>query len=514
MRFSGRYIILVILLGSFRQAAGQSILDKYIPLPAQELSIEQYLYHIESVANLYLTYSSDIVENRRIAIASDSIQLRELLDTLFTGNKVNYILRGDMLVLSPQSEVLKQKSLIRISGVIANSKNDKPIPYASIFIPGQSSGTIANSEGVFELILPQETDLDSLVITSIGYDQEILTSTNFLTGPVEIKLDPQVTLIREVVVHPEDPLKLIHGILEQKRKNYSDQPALYKAFFREASKQNENYISLSEAIIDIYKTSYQTDENDLIKLMKGRRGSNISESEMVNLVVEGGLYNHLQLDIVKYMVSFIDPEYFSNYEYSLQKVIVFNDRPTYVVGFRFLDNIDMLGFDGKLFIDKNTLALVRSEFRLSEASLNEAAAVLVRKVPPEFRIKPRYGRYEVEYRFYDDIWNLSYVRSEIALKMKKKKEHRKDGFLCQFITSSEFVITGKATERFEKIRYRDASKPRDILYEQITDTDLEFWGSETIITPEEPLMETIRKLKLENIAIEDPLVITGSESKE
>jgi hypothetical protein len=508
MRFRHAYITFFLLLLSIPKVDAQNILDKYIPLPAQELTVEQYLYHIETVAHLYLTYSSDIIENRRIAIFSDSIKIRELLDTLFTKEKVSYIVRGDMLILSPQSEILRQKSLIKISGVIANRKNDKPIPYASIFIPGKSSGTMANSEGTFELILPANSKVDSIIVSSVGYDQEIITSDHFLTGPVEVKLDPQTTLLREVIVRPEDPMKLINDMLERKGENYSKKPAMYKAFFREASKQNDNYISLSEAVIDIYKTSYLTEENDLVRLVKGRRGSNIHESELVNLVVEGGLYNNLQLDIMKYGVSFLDPEYFSNYAYNLQKVITFNDRLTYVISFNFRANIQLPGFDGKLYLDKSSLALVRTEFHLSESSLGQAYSMLVKKVPPAFRIKPKYGNYEVEYRFYDGIWNLSHAHSEIGLKMRKKREHKNNGFVCQFVTSSEFVITGKTSEGFEKIKYRDASKPNDILYQQITDTDPDFWGNETIISPEEPLVETIKKLKIESMTDESKLVTT------
>lgn len=513
MRVRALLICIILTYYSFSTVYGQDLLKQYIQLPPQELSVEQYLFHIEEQTKLNLAYSSAIVENKKIAFSSDSIQLRVLLDTLFTKYPVKYIFQGDMLLLSPQSEILKQKSLLKISGVIANSKNNKPIPYANVFLPGQSNGTIANSEGAFELVLPANADIDSLVISSIGYDQETITASNFLLGPVEIKLDPQVLLIREVVVHPENPMELIHGLLENKHENYSNKPAMFSAFFREASRQNEAYISLSEAIIDIYKTSYDTEENDLIRLIKGRRGSNIQEAELVNLVVEGGLFNNLQLDLMKYGVSFLDPEYFNSYEYSILKMISYNDRPTYVIGFRFKANIEYPGFDGKLYLDKNSLALVRAEFHLSEESLNLAYSLLVKKVPPAYRIRPRYGNYQVEYRFYDGNWNLSYARSEVALKMRKKRQANKDGFLCQFVTSSEFVITGKATEGFEKIKYRDASKPSDILYEQISETDLEFWGNETVILPDEPLNETIKKLRIENMTDEGKMVITNPESQ-
>lgn len=70
------------------------------------------------------------------------------------------------------------------------------------------------------------------------------------------------------------------------------------------------------------------------------------------------------------------------------------------------------------------------------------------------------------------------------------------GYSCRFLATSEFIVTGKAEGEFTRIKYRDASKPGDVLYEQVADTDPEFWGNETTILPEEPLMNTFKKLRI------------------
>jgi hypothetical protein len=103
----------------------------------------------------------------------------------------------------------------------------------------------------------------------------------------------------------------------------------------------------------------------------------------------------------------------------------------------------------------------------------------------------------VDYRFYDEKWHLMHARSEISVKVKKERGQQNKGFTCGFVTTSEFVVTGAESENFDKIKYREASKPNDILYQQITGTDLEFWGNENIILPDEPLQKTIDKLMLD-----------------
>lgn len=445
----------------------------------------------------HLAYSSAIVDDKRIALYPDSLRLTELFDTLFASHSIQYILKENLIILSPQSDALLGSNLIKITGIINNNKTNKAIPFAAIHVPGSSTGTISNYEGGFELNLPADSIADTLMISCIGYKTNIILSENFLMGPVIIKLSPTKFQIKELIIRPDKPLELILGALNKKAENYGQKPVLLTAFFREASKQNDNYISISEAVIDIYKTSYSTDHIDLVRLKKGRRAKNTENSELINLVVEGGLYNNMQLDIMKYGAPFMDPDFFENYDYTLLKQISFNDRQTYIIEFKFKDNISIPGFDGKLFLDAKSLGIVRAEFELSSEGLKYANSLMIKKAPGNYYIQPKLGKYEVEYRYYEGKWNLNHARSEIAIKVRKKRGKENKGFTCQFHSASEFVITGKANTQFERIKYRDASKQSDVLLEQITSTDPELWGNETTIIPEEPLLKTIKKLRLQ-----------------
>lgn len=507
------YIITLFFVTCSFICKGQELNTIYIPLPPQELSVEQYLYHIEQVSPFKLAYSSAIIENRRIAIYSDSIRLTELLDTLFTDHELRYIVQGNQLILSPQSQSQEENELIKLAGIVRNSRNFKPIPFANVFVPNESTGTITNSEGEFELVLSVHHLPDSIMFSCIGYTPVCISSLEYLTSIIDIKLHPYRFQIDEVIVRPQDPEQLIIAALEKKGENYSGKPVMLTAFFREVSRQNDKYIGLSEALIDIYKTSYLSEENDLVRLKKGRRGTNIEESQFVNLVVEGGLYNNMQLDIMKYGVNFLDPDFFIHYNFNIERQTTYNNRQTHIIAFTYKDDLNVPGFNGHLYLDTKSLALVRAEFAISPESMKYAYEILVKKVPQGFRLHPKYGNYEIEYRFYDGTWNLSHARSEISLKLHKKRDKNETGFSCIFITASEFVITGQTSDDVEKIKYRDASKPNDVLYEQIANTDLKFWRNETIILPEEPLIETIKKLKLEDNAGERKLIITNCEGE-
>jgi hypothetical protein len=483
---------------SLTSANGQEFINKYISIPLKELSVEQYLQYIEKTTGYNLTYSNAIIKEKKIALEADSLTLKELLDTLFSNQLVQYIKRGNLLIMSPQPAKVIKSEQIKVYGLIKSIRNGSPVSYAAVFVPNQSFGTMANQDGAFELFLPANLSIDTLMISCVGYSQKSITASEFLAGPVEVKLQPDKYLIEEVIIRPKNPEDLLYGAIKNKGDNYGTKPVLITAFFREATKQDNKYISLSEAVIDILKNPYTSyDDEDLVRLKKGRKGTNTEQSELVNLIVEGGLSNNMQLDVMKYGAGFIDPESFSNYNYVLEKQITYNDRQTYIINFTFKNNNLETGYDGKIFLDVNTLAIARVEFEISPGGIDLAKRDIVKKTPPGFRVKPKYGRYEVDYRFYDEKWHLMHARSEINVKVRKERGKEHKGFSCDFVTTSEFVVTGLAADNFEKIKYREASKPSDILYQQITGTDKEFWGNENIILPDEPLQETIEKLMLD-----------------
>ena len=515
MIYIKRYeISVLIFLCSLIAVKGQDLSNIYITLPKKSLPIEEYLQLIERSTGYKLTYTSAIIDNKSIFINHDSLSVKDILDTLFLEHPIKSILKDNLLILSPQSEGAIVNNKIKVSGTVLNLKTNKPIPFACVFVPNESIGTITNKEGSFEIFLPESRIIDTLMVSCLGFFTEKILSDEFLKGSVNIYLNPdKVIMLSMVIVRPENPRELILKAYNNKAVNYSNKPELLTAFFREATKQDNKYISLSEATIDIYKTAYTNESEDLVKLKKGRRGSNTEASELINLVVEGGLYNSMQLDIMKYGVSFLDPEQMNNYDYTLDRQTTYEGRQTYIINFRFNQNQSYMGFDGIIYLDATSLALVRCEFEISPSGLVYAKSLMIKKSPLGYQVKPKYGKYEIDYRMYDGCWNLMHGFSDIGVKVKKKRAVANNGFTCQFTSTSEFVITGRETEGFERIKYKEASKPNDILYEQISNTDLEFWGNETIIIPDEPLLQTIEKLKLQEKSDKTKIVSTKSTKK-
>jgi hypothetical protein len=477
---------------------GQELSNKYIKLPKQELSVEEYLGLIEKSTGYKLIYSSAIIKSRSILVKKDSLCLREILDTIFINQSITPILKENLLILAPQNENTFKTKKIKVTGTVLDIQTKIPISYASVFVPNESIGVITNNDGRFEIYLPGSSFIDTLMVSCLGYNIEKISSDCFLKGPVNIYLDPNKFItLSQIIVRPKDPKALVLKAINHKSMNYSNKPALLTGFFREATRQDNKYTSLSEAIFEVYKTSYSSVTEDLIKLKKGRLGSNTENSRLVNLIVHGGLYYNLQLDIMKYGINFLDPEQMGSYEYNFDRQANYAGRQTYIINFKYYQNQPNIGYDGTLFIDSVTFAVVRAEFAISPYSMYYAKEQMIKNVPIGYQVKPKYAKYEIEYRIYDGCWNLMHGQSKIGFTAKKKWTNSTNGFMCELSSTSEFVVTRTETNGYEKIKYKDAAKPDDILYQQISGFDKEFWGNETIIIPEEPLLKTIEKLKLQ-----------------
>jgi outer membrane receptor protein involved in Fe transport len=86
---------------------------------------------------------------------------------------------------------------ITISGKVISTANKEGVGAVSVTIKGTSEGTFTDPNGDFKLIVKQVPV--TLVVSSIGYDQQEVTVTN-ATDMVKISLNPASSLGQEVVV--------------------------------------------------------------------------------------------------------------------------------------------------------------------------------------------------------------------------------------------------------------------------------------------------------------------------
>jgi len=241
--------------------------------------------------------------------------------------------------------------------------------------------------------------------------------------------------------------------------------------------------------MEIRKAPYDNNfTQDKVKLIKGRKNLNVKPFQYVDFKIQGGPYYITKLDVVKTIDSFLDPEFRDFYKYSLEEIVELNNRDTYVLKFKPKEKVDYPCYQGKMYIDMSTFALVQAEFGLSRSGLKFAHESLIKKKPKDFYVRPINVNYKVSYRRANNKWHLSDAQASINFRVKSKK----DKINSTFRSVSELLITDFKPDDGTLFKKNELFSPKDIFTEIIANHDDEFWGDYNTIKPSEDLRKALQ----------------------
>ena len=267
-----------------------------------------------------------------------------------------------------------------------------------------------------------------------------------------------------------------------------------EAFYRETVQKGHRYISISEAIMDIYKTSYEqrSIDKDKVQLAKARRLLSQKQSDTLAVKVVGGPNLPLYMDFVKNAEALFDEETLGYYSFVQEPSVLLDDRVQYVISFHHRLCLDYALFNGKVFIDRERLSFTRAEFSLDMSDREKAIAAVLQKKPVGLRFRPLEVNFLVTYRQQDNITCLNYICNEIRFKCDWKRRL----FSSSYAASSEMVVVEREGNPNRVIARRDAFKPQQIFYDVVKEYWNEaYWKDYNIIEPTESLENAVKKLR-------------------
>ncbi len=379
-----------------------------------------------------------------------------------------------------------------LTAQIIDQTTKKPVVFASVFQTGSNIGTVTNSDGEFILKVPGKTTEGTISITHLGYKNKEIAINSILKGEKTILLEEYAIPIEELVIRNIDPVELIKTALSKTRVNYNNFPEMQTGFYRETIKQNRNYVSVSEAVLDIYNAGYKENfDFDRVRIYKGLKSKDVKRMDTILVKFQGGPRTAMFLDIVKNPGVLLDPEMFEYYYFTLNGVVKVNDRDNYVIEFNQKIRTEYPLYQGKVYIDIESFAITSIDFQISEMSIEDAAKMLVKKKPASMKIDVESGHYLVNYRQIEGMWVLNYVRSEVVFKIKWDRKLFKTNINTMF----EMAITDRDTQNVEKFPYKVSVKYSDFLADQVdVFEDEDFWGEYNTIKPDESIEIAIKKL--------------------
>jgi iron complex outermembrane receptor protein len=180
-------------------------LAQNVSLSGAHLSLREVFSEIKHQTGYAFFYSYDLLEEAHpVTIHAAGKPLREVLDSCFAGQPLDYTIENKTVVISlkeptgilPGASSLENAMMdpIIIRGKVIDDKGD-PIAGASIKVKGGQGGTSTNAEGIFTLRVPEGS---VLVVSSVGYTPKDVTVTKAET--ISVRLFSATKSVDDVVV--------------------------------------------------------------------------------------------------------------------------------------------------------------------------------------------------------------------------------------------------------------------------------------------------------------------------
>ena len=379
------------------------------------------------------------------------------------------------------------------SGKVVNGENGRLLPFATIEALGSNVATVSNLDGEFSIKIAKGSRVTELKVSYIGFSNETVSLSEFDEGKLKkFGLSPSSVQLEEVTVRPKDALALMAEVLDNIQNNYSPAPMMMRGFYRESILRNKNYASISEAVVDIYKGSYDNDfQVDQVKLFKGRKSADVEKMDTILFKVQGGPSTTILLDVCKNPYILLSPEFVDIYDFEITDVIAIDDKLHYVVSFNQKEYISEPYYNGKFYVDMKKLAITEAEFELNTENSEEAARLFIQRKPMGMSITPEKAAYRVKYTIEADRWYFSYARAEVRFKVSWKKKL----FKSTYSTMSELAITDRTTEGIEKFAGKERFRTNDVMNDKVyIFFDQGFWEGYNVIEPDQSIESAIRRL--------------------
>jgi hypothetical protein len=396
-----------------------------------------------------------------------------------------------VILLTASGLLLAQNSVITISGQLKDSKSGDKITHATITVPGSNIGTVSNSEGEFTLKIPASQNAQFFEVSHLSYTTSKIMISEAAGKDKTYLMDLQPIQLRELAVVPADARSVVNMAMQRIRENYSEVPNMMTGFYRESIRQRRDYLSISEAVVDIRKAPYISYQDDQVKIFKGRKSTNVKKADTLMVQLQGGPNVAMLLDIVKNTDLSIALDSLDNYTFEFGSVVTIDNELNWVINFKPNVVKDAPLYNGKLYISQEKMAITRAEFSLDLEDEDKATSLFVRKKPMGLRFSPTSTSYLVTYKEQNGKYYLSYVRVDLKFRCDWKRRL----FRNHYTVMSELAITDRREDNIVKFVNQEIFRTNMVFEEKVQAfADPDFWGDNNIIEPENSIENAIKKL--------------------
>lgn len=262
-------------------------------------------------------------------------------------------------------------ALGQVRGTVLDKKTGQAVPFATVAVPSRATGTVADAQGRFSLTAGQA---EILQITSVGYQTTTLP-VGATTGPLSIRLVPAAFALGDVRVsaQSQNPVKIMQKVIKAIPQNYrfaDDAAEVYT--YRHISNFDTVQYEVEYLADAFVPAGYRSHHSIMgpsprlrvhnVHVLQGKQAPVLQDALFGG--VGGSVYS---ADPVRISPLFHSGA-LSKYSLRLDTIMQRGTATTYVVSFKAkkansrTTGLSLVsGYEGRLFIDTDTYAVVQYE---------------------------------------------------------------------------------------------------------------------------------------------------------
>lgn len=498
------FSILFFLAGSLKAQAQLPPLN--VTISARNQTINQVLDEITLQTGYYFTYNSALITGKqKVQFSVSDLLLEKVLDSLLMDPHLDYRMIDRNIVIykkniTPPTPIDQSINRSMLKGVVQDSRSGKALPYATLALYGTSLGSITNQEGEFSFKIPTDLADPILVISYMGYKNLLFPVTYPVTENQLIRLEKEIIPLQEVIIRIADPVLLLTEAINRIPDNYLEDHSTMTAYYRESVKRNDHCMVYSEAVLDVAKGPYSgLGTQDQVRIQKRRKITDLSAEDTVMIKLRSGIYTSFNLDVVKNRPDFLLDDFASRYDLEFTDMMTYGDRLVYVISFRQKPSLSQVLFQGQLYLAQEDLAIVAADFQFNPDLIHKEPDLFLVSRTSKIHIRPILAAYHVDYRSSGSKYYLSQVRAEVEMKVRRKRKW----IGARYRIGIEMAVIDLLPSQRLRIDPSDRVKPNLVLSDEPFQFDPRFWGIHNTIEPETSLLESISRLKQNQLEINE-----------
>ena len=388
-----------------------------------------------------------------------------------------------------------------VNGRIVDN-NKRPLPYTTIRLKNAAIGVVSNQNGDFRLQLRQQFLLDTLIISYIGYNLEVIAVSQLKLQELNIIiLKEAATQLGTIEIQARrsgrlTAAKIVAAAIKNIEYNYPIDHFRYVAYYRDYQIKEKNYTNLNEAIVRVIDDGFESNDqiDTQLELMQYRinktfptdtvsskpydnkekkfipqaRVGTFGGNELAILRVHDALRNY-----ENYAYSFVGTfsrDFIKNHTLQISKVITHNNAiKLYEIEFhsRLSASGDSHFSSGKIYIETQNYKIHKLEYSMHEKSWKKDNLI--------YNVK-------VEYNDYHGKMYLNYISFNNKFRMRNPDDFKVvdtrilsdfSGFSILFSHSPEtlsatrksnyrFTIDGKKVE-LDTVMFSSTGKGKEVI---------------------------------------------------